>query len=101
MEIRLKTPIYHPSVPESGKVSLGILHDWKTAYRTSSVLTVLYAMLAEFDPSEVQLCDLFDQYVTNRTKFDEIAHEWTQKYASEPIQAEPPEYENQIHDYQL
>ena len=85
-KVTFTTKIYHPYVCSSGVVcghSLKILGEqWDPKITISKVLSSVVDMLK--GPSSERGCgesECWNLYISDRKKFDEVAKEWTKKYA--------------------
>jgi ubiquitin-protein ligase len=80
---KFSTRIYHPNVDEEGSICLGILKSdtWKPATKMKGVLESILQLLAEPNPDDPLLADIAELFKSDRSKFDDIAREWTKKHA--------------------
>ena len=80
------TKIYHPNVTNDNKGSmcLGMIKsdEWKPSSKISAVLEFARQLLAEPMPDDAVEGRIAEQYKNDREKFDQIAREWTRKWAS-------------------
>ncbi|CAN6199565.1 unnamed protein product [Urochloa humidicola] len=80
--VTFKTRIYHCNVDATGKVHLDILKDgWSPAFTISKVLLAIKDIISNPDPYTPLVMSISRQYLTDRTKHDEIAAEWTMRFA--------------------
>ncbi|GFQ04981.1 constitutive photomorphogenesis protein 10 [Phtheirospermum japonicum] len=76
VQVVFKTRIYHCNVDSSGNVSLGILNEgWSPALTISKVLVALRSIFTNPDAPISHL------YLSDRAKHDELAAEWTLRFA--------------------
>ncbi|PGH04867.1 hypothetical protein AJ79_06952 [Helicocarpus griseus UAMH5409] len=79
------TKIYHPNVTndDKGSMCLGMLKsdEWKPSSRISAVLEFARQLLVEPMPDDAVEGRIAEQYRDDRKRFDEVAREWTRKYA--------------------
>ncbi|KAK1140097.1 hypothetical protein N8T08_010853 [Aspergillus melleus] len=80
------TKIYHPNVTndEKGSMCLGMLKsdEWKPSSRIAAVLEFARQLLAEPMPDDAVEGRIAEQYKNDRARYDEIARDWTRKYAT-------------------
>ncbi|KAL8141888.1 hypothetical protein V2J09_014920 [Rumex salicifolius] len=82
-QVVFKTRIYHCNVDSSGNVNLNILKDgWSPALTISKVLLALRSIFLNPEPYNTLSPGIAHLYVGDRTKHDEIAAEWTLRFAS-------------------
>jgi len=83
-KMRFTTKIYHHNIRmDGGYFSLDILSDeWSPALTISRVLLSVVDMLKYPSDSHVYECDIYKLYKTDKKRHDQIAREWTQKYAT-------------------
>lgn len=80
--VTFKTRIYHCNVDSTGMVSLEILKDgWSPALTISKVLLAIKAIITNPNPYNPLVESIARLYLTDRTKHDEIAAEWTMRFA--------------------
>ncbi|KAL4897270.1 ubiquitin-conjugating enzyme/RWD-like protein [Aspergillus ambiguus] len=80
------TKIYHPNVTndDKGSMCLGMLRpdEWKPSSRIAAVLQFAQQLLAEPMPDDAVEGRIAEQYKNDRARYEEIAREWTRKYAT-------------------
>ncbi|XP_044965207.1 constitutive photomorphogenesis protein 10 [Hordeum vulgare subsp. vulgare] len=80
--VTFKTRIYHCNVDSIGAVSLEILKDgWSPALTISKVLLAIKGIITNPDPYNPLVESIARLYLTDRAKHDEIAAEWTLRFA--------------------
>ncbi|KAE8367716.1 ubiquitin-conjugating enzyme/RWD-like protein [Aspergillus caelatus] len=79
------TKIYHPNVTndDKGSMCLGMLRadEWKPSSKIAAVLEFARQLLVEPMPDDAVEGRIAEQYKNDRARYDEIAREWTRKYA--------------------
>lgn len=84
--ISFATKIYHPNVSndDKGSMCLGMLKsdEWKPSSRIAAVLEFARQLLAEPMPDDAVEGRIAEQYKNDRKKYEEIARDWTRRYAS-------------------
>jgi ubiquitin-conjugating enzyme E2 D/E len=80
------TRIYHPNVgnDDKGSMCLGMLRsdEWKPSSRIYAVLEFARQLLSEPMPDDAIEGRIAEQYKNDRSRYEEIARDWTRKYAS-------------------
>ena len=85
-KMTFQTKVYHPNVGSSdhhlGYISLRLLCcDWSPALTVPKLLLAIQSMLCEADIDHSLEADITRLYNTDRAKFNEVARDWTKKYA--------------------
>lgn len=84
--VSFATKIYHPNVSndDKGSMCLGMLKsdEWKPSSRISAVLEFARQLLAEPMPDDAVEGRIAEQYKNDRKRYEEIARDWTRRYAS-------------------
>ncbi|KAK6937009.1 Ubiquitin-conjugating enzyme E2 [Dillenia turbinata] len=82
VEVVYKTRIFHCNVDPSGNVGLEILSDsWSPARTISTVLLAIRSIFTNPDPYNLVVPGIARLYLTDRSKHDELAAEWTLRFA--------------------
>ena len=81
--VRFETRIYNPNIHRKGGICLDILNDsWRPHFTIRKVLLEIRALMMDpeyYDSVEPEIAEIFR---TNKAKFEEIAKEWTKRYAA-------------------
>ncbi|KAE8735492.1 Ubiquitin-conjugating enzyme E2 E3 [Hibiscus syriacus] len=81
-KVVFKTRIYHCNVDAAGNLSLDILKDsWSPALTITKVLTEIIAIFINPDPYTPLISSVARLYLADKAKHDEIAVEWTLRFA--------------------
>ncbi|XP_021771941.1 constitutive photomorphogenesis protein 10-like isoform X2 [Chenopodium quinoa] len=81
-KVMFKTRIYHCNVDSSGNVYLDILKDgWSPALTISQVLLAVRSIFLTPDPYNALVPSIAHLYQVDRKRHDELAAEWTHRFA--------------------
>jgi len=82
-KVQFVTKVFHPNINRNGAICLDILKDqWSPALTISRVLLSISSLLTDANADDPLDPEAANVYKTDRAKFDQIAREWTAKFAS-------------------
>ncbi|AYV80686.1 MAG: ubiquitin-conjugating enzyme E2-17 kDa [Harvfovirus sp.] len=82
-KIKFETKIFHPNIKSDGSICISLLKEsWSPSVTLYKVLSQIFDLLTNPDLSAPLSPEVAEIYNNNRTKFNEIASEWTKKYAA-------------------
>ena len=99
-EVCFRTPIYHvninpkkikESTESLGHVCINTLNWWKPEYTMREVINNIYALFYQGNPHSPYGIDRAQEFINNRSLFDEKVKYFTKKYAS-ITRTEPDDY---------
>lgn len=83
--VSFATRIYHPNVTndDKGSMCLGMLRsdEWKPSSKVAAVLQFARQLMEEPMPDDAVEARIAEQYKNDRKRYEEVARDWTRRYA--------------------
>lgn len=80
-KVQFITKIYHPNINSGGAICLDILKDqWSPVLTIGKVLLSISSLLSDPNPNDPLVPEIAEVYNKNRTKYNQTAKLWTEKY---------------------
>ena len=90
-KVTFMTKIYHPSISASGEVCLEVLKEkWSMSLKAKNsklnyshllVIDCIISLLADPSTDHPLVSDIAQVIKTDKAKFEEVARQWTEKFA--------------------
>eukprot|EP00477_Mikrocytos_mackini_P000158 GAHX01000168.1.p1 GENE.GAHX01000168.1~~GAHX01000168.1.p1 ORF type:complete len:150 (-),score=24.46 GAHX01000168.1:31-480(-) len=78
-----KTKIYHCNINDRGEICLDILGSkWSPALTISKVLLSICSLFSDANPDDPLVSSIAHVYRTDKKSHDNVARDWTKKYAA-------------------